>query len=97
MLLHSPRTDYVVITYTIQVRAFAGWPGARAKVVVFDQKSGEQNIIELKVITTRIYSGNNIQSGEVDDMIFTKDALVIPCGRGTALEVQFLLTSLQTV
>lgn len=76
------------MTYTFQVRAFAGWPGTRAKVVVFDHVSGQQNIVELKIITTRIYSNNNIQSSEIDDVIFTKGSLVIPCSGGTALEVQ---------
>lgn len=70
-----------------KVRAFAGWPGTRAKVVVLDHKSGQQNIVELKIITTRIYSNNNNQSSEIDDVIFTKGSLVIPCSGGTALEV----------
>ncbi|KAL8117915.1 uncharacterized protein LOC141723371 [Apium graveolens] len=70
-----------------KVRAFAGWPGTRAKVVVCDQKSDQQSVIELKIITTRIYSGNNIQSYETDEVIFTKGSLLIPCSGGTILEV----------
>uniref|UniRef100_A0A161WHE6 Formyl transferase C-terminal domain-containing protein n=1 Tax=Daucus carota subsp. sativus TaxID=79200 RepID=A0A161WHE6_DAUCS len=71
-----------------KVRAFAGWPGTRAKVVVWDQKSGQQSVIELKIITTRIYSTNNNQSYETDEVIYTKGSLLIPCGGGTTLEVQ---------
>lgn len=72
---------------TFQVRAFAGWPGTRAKVSVVDPKSGQQNIIELKIITSRVYGNNEIHSGPVDDIFFAKGSLIFPCGGGTALEV----------
>ncbi|KAL0343410.1 UNVERIFIED_CONTAM: Methionyl-tRNA formyltransferase [Sesamum angustifolium] len=42
------------------------WPGTRAKVSALDPKSGQHNIIELKIITTRVYGNNEIQSGEMD-------------------------------
>ncbi|KAM7524260.1 hypothetical protein LguiA_014162 [Lonicera macranthoides] len=48
-----------------KVRAFAGWPGTRARVVVLDPKSGQQNTLEIKIITTRVYSGKNIEGGEL--------------------------------
>ncbi|KAL0350306.1 UNVERIFIED_CONTAM: Methionyl-tRNA formyltransferase [Sesamum radiatum] len=70
-----------------KVRAFAGWPGTRAKVSALDPKSGQHNIIELKIITTRVYGNNEIQSGEMDDIFFAKGSLIFPCGGGTALEV----------
>lgn len=54
---------------------------------MWDHKTGQQNTVELKIITTRVYSSNNIQFGEVDDVIFTKGVLVFPCGGCTALEV----------
>ncbi|KAL0378017.1 UNVERIFIED_CONTAM: Methionyl-tRNA formyltransferase [Sesamum radiatum] len=69
-----------------KVRAFAGWPGTRAKVSVLDPKSGQHNIIELKIITTRVYGNNESQSGQTDDIFFAKGSLIFPCG-GTALEV----------
>ncbi|KAE8022018.1 hypothetical protein FH972_007858 [Carpinus fangiana] len=70
-----------------KVRAFAGWPGTRAKIVVIDEKNGHQNIVELKIITTRVCGHRNIQGNEVDDITFVKGVLVFPCGGNTALEV----------
>ncbi|XP_010316070.1 uncharacterized protein [Solanum lycopersicum] len=70
-----------------KVRAFAGWPGTRARLKVIDPNNGESSIIELKIITTRIYGGINSQDIEANDVLFTKSSLVIPCGGGTALEV----------
>ncbi|KAK4416438.1 Methionyl-tRNA formyltransferase [Sesamum alatum] len=70
-----------------KVRAFAGWPGTRAKVSVLDPKGGQHNIIELKIISTRVYGNNEIQSGQMDDILFAKGSLIFPCGGGTALEV----------
>ncbi|GAA0148646.1 RNA processing factor [Lithospermum erythrorhizon] len=70
-----------------KVRAFAGWPGTRAKVRVFDPKSGQHSILELKIITTRVFGGNVAQGAEADDVLFSKGSLVFPCGEGTSLEV----------
>ncbi|KAK2652409.1 hypothetical protein Ddye_012265 [Dipteronia dyeriana] len=71
-----------------KVRAFAGWPGTRAKVVIIDDKSGQQNIINLKIITTKVCSNPNIHTNEKDDNItYVKGALIVPCGECTALEV----------
>ncbi|TXG69980.1 hypothetical protein EZV62_004915 [Acer yangbiense] len=70
-----------------KVRAFAGWPGTRAKVVIIDDKSGQQNIIDLKIITTKVCCNPNIQANEKDDITYVKGALIVPCGGCTALEV----------
>lgn len=70
-----------------KVRAFAGWPGTRAKVVIVDNKSGQDKITELKIITTKVCSRSNIQVNQADEITFIKPALVFPCGGGTALEV----------
>ncbi|XP_075640026.1 uncharacterized protein LOC142611777 isoform X2 [Castanea sativa] len=70
-----------------KVRAFAGWPGTRAKVVVIDNKNGHHNILELKIITTRVCNHKNVQGNEVDDITFVKDALAFPCAGCTTLEV----------
>lgn len=51
------------------------------------EKNGEQKTLELKIITTRVSTHNSLQPHEVDDITFVKDALVVPCARGTALEV----------
>lgn len=70
-----------------KVRAFAGWPGTRAKVVVIDDKNGEHNVLDLKIITTRVCGQSNIQVNEADNVRFIKDALVFPCSGSSALEV----------
>ncbi|KAH6784666.1 formyltransferase [Perilla frutescens var. hirtella] len=70
-----------------KVRAFAGWPGTRAKVVVIDPKSDEHNTIDLKIITTRVGDSNEIQNDRRDGVVFAKGSLIFPCGEGTTLEV----------
>ncbi|XP_017974130.1 PREDICTED: methionyl-tRNA formyltransferase isoform X1 [Theobroma cacao] len=70
-----------------KVRAFAGWPGTRAKIFVVNDKSSSHNILELKIITTRVGPADNIQGNDVNDIAFVKGALVFPCGGCTALEV----------
>ncbi|XP_047956412.1 methionyl-tRNA formyltransferase [Salvia hispanica] len=70
-----------------KVRAFSGWPGTRAKVLVIDPKTDQQNTIDLKIITTRVHDNNEIRNGEKDDIVFVKGSLIFPCGDGTALEV----------
>lgn len=54
-------------------------------MAVVDDRNGRQSIVELKIITTRVCP--NIQTNEVDGITFKKDALVVPCGERTALEV----------
>lgn len=70
-----------------KVRAFAGWPGTRAKILVVDNKSSNHNILELKIITTRVGPDDKIRGNDVNDITFVKSALVFPCGGCTALEV----------
>ncbi|XP_021891393.1 uncharacterized protein LOC110809779 [Carica papaya] len=70
-----------------KVRAFAGWPGTRAKVLVVDSKDSENNILELKIVTTRVCRDNDIQRNEADEITFKKNALLFPCGGCTILEV----------
>ncbi|KAG6383242.1 hypothetical protein SASPL_157014 [Salvia splendens] len=70
-----------------KVRAFSGWPGTRAKVLVIDPKNDKPNTIDLKIITTRVHDNNEIRNGEKDDIIFVKGSLIFPCGDGTALEL----------
>ncbi|XP_027357701.1 uncharacterized protein LOC113867006 [Abrus precatorius] len=69
-----------------KVRAFSGWPGTRAKVLVVE-KNGQEKTLEIKVITTRVSSHESVQFNEADDIAFVEGALVFPCGKGTALEV----------
>lgn len=69
-----------------KVRAFSGWPGTRARVLVVE-KNGQQKTLEIKIITTRVRSHESVQFDEADDIAFVEGALVFPCGRGTTLEV----------
>ncbi|OMO73409.1 hypothetical protein COLO4_27119 [Corchorus olitorius] len=70
-----------------KVRAFAGWPGTRAKVLVVDNKNSKESTLELKIITSRVGPDDHIQGNDVNDISFIKGALVFPCGGCTALEV----------
>ncbi|XP_043701599.1 methionyl-tRNA formyltransferase isoform X1 [Telopea speciosissima] len=70
-----------------KVRAFAGWPGTRAKVCALDSSNGQQSILELKIITTRVRSHSYIQDGDEDSVNFVGGALVFPSGGKSALEV----------
>ncbi|KAK9066941.1 hypothetical protein SSX86_014265 [Deinandra increscens subsp. villosa] len=78
--------DQKALTVHNKVRAFAGWPGTRARILVTDENSDKCSELELKVITARVYYGN-VQSSEYDEVIFRKGSLIIPCGQHTALEV----------
>ncbi|VFR00941.1 unnamed protein product [Cuscuta campestris] len=70
-----------------KVRAFSGWPGTRARLAVFDSRSNQSSIIELKIITTRVYSGRITQDGKTDELFFSNGSLIVPCGGSTSLEV----------
>ncbi|XP_065848673.1 uncharacterized protein [Euphorbia lathyris] len=70
-----------------KVRAFAGWPGTRAKVALVDSKDGHRDITELKIITTRVCQHDIIHDMEADEIICFKGSLVFPCGGSTGLEV----------
>ncbi|KAJ6290697.1 hypothetical protein OIU78_026439 [Salix suchowensis] len=70
-----------------KVRAFAGWPGTRAKVAIVDNENGHHNIVDLKIITTRVCNHSIVQGDEMDDISYVKDSLMFPCGGSTALEV----------
>ena len=76
-----------------QVRAFSGWPGTRARVLVVE-KNGQQKTLEIKIITTRVRSHESVQFDEADDIAFVEGALVFPCGRGTTLEVCLVFKSI---
>lgn len=69
-----------------KVRAFSGWPGTRAKVLVVE-KNGQHKTLEIKIITTRVRNHENVRYNEADDISFAEGALTFLCGRGTILEV----------
>ncbi|KAL8161823.1 hypothetical protein V2J09_013312 [Rumex salicifolius] len=70
-----------------KVRAFAGWPGTRAKVQIVDPKNGESNPLDLKIITTRVAGDCKTETCEPGAVIFNKGVLLFPCAEKTALEV----------
>ncbi|KAJ4829760.1 hypothetical protein Tsubulata_027865 [Turnera subulata] len=78
--------DESKVTLAPKVRAFAGWPGTRAKVLLVDDKASQQTT-EVKVISTRVCNGGITRDNDVDEITFSNGALVIPCGRSTALEI----------
>lgn len=79
--------DQEAIVLHNKVRAFAGWPGTRAKIVIIDEKNDKSNELDLKIITSRVYHGDHAHISKDDDVAFKKGSLIIPCGGGTALEV----------
>ncbi|XP_077220636.1 formyltransferase isoform X3 [Tasmannia lanceolata] len=68
-----------------KVRAFAGWPGTRARVQLLDGNR-ELDILELKIITTRAPHRDAVH-GEEDDITLNGGALIFPCAGCSALEV----------
>ncbi|WJX70156.1 methionyl-tRNA formyltransferase [Trifolium repens] len=52
-----------------KVRAFSGWPGSRAKILVVD-KNGEKKTLEIKIITTRVCTHESVQFNEADDIAY---------------------------
>ncbi|XP_039021850.1 methionyl-tRNA formyltransferase-like [Hibiscus syriacus] len=78
--------EEAVVLYSM-VRAFAGWPGTRAKVLVVDVKNSDRNTLELKIITTRVGPDDEIQGNDVNDITSVDDALVFPREGRTTLEV----------
>lgn len=67
----------------LQVRAFAEWPGAKARFYLRGP-DGQMKSLELKIITSRV--GTEI--GESDGVVnLVDDALIVPCGNKTTLNV----------
>ncbi|KAL0920990.1 hypothetical protein M5K25_008013 [Dendrobium thyrsiflorum] len=68
-----------------KVRAFAGWPGTRARLQLIDGR-GNPNALEIKIITTRFCKISETM-GDEDDILFDGGSLLIPCAGSTCLEV----------
>lgn len=68
-----------------KVRAFAGWPGTRARIQAISS-SGDTINMEIKIITSRI--GEKVyEQSDRNDIIFSDGALVFPCAGQSWLEV----------
>ncbi|KAI3939076.1 hypothetical protein MKX01_001944 [Papaver californicum] len=79
--------DHEALILHNKVRAFAGWPGTRAKICVLDPLNGQHDILDLKIITTRICISKDAQDHAKDDVTLVGGALQFPCGGDTTLEV----------
>ncbi|KAL2896236.1 Methionyl-tRNA formyltransferase [Bienertia sinuspersici] len=79
--------DQEAIILHNKVRAFAGWPGTRARVQIVDAANAEENILDLKIITTKVPSSSRALNAEPDYVAFKNGALIFTCGGGTTLEV----------
>lgn len=67
----------------VQVRAFAEWPGAKAKFNIATP-DGDTKTLDLKIITTRL----GAKAADSDAVVkLVGDALVVPCGDNTTLEI----------
>ncbi|KAJ4768862.1 Methionyl-tRNA formyltransferase [Rhynchospora pubera] len=69
-----------------KVRAFTGWPGTRAKIQVANSKTNGFDLLDIKVISTRVCH-KGIQSRDKNEILFSGDALQIPCAGESWLEV----------
>lgn len=68
-----------------KVRAFAGWPGTRAKLQLANQ-NGEPEMLEIKVISTKVSTFCDKVEDE-NEILFSGSSLLIPCSGPTWLEV----------
>ncbi|KAM0892442.1 hypothetical protein ACQ4PT_025748 [Festuca glaucescens] len=68
-----------------KVRAFAGWPGTRAKLLLMNQ-NGEPDVLDIKVISTKV-SASCDKTGDENEVLFSGNSLLIPCNASTWLEV----------
>ncbi|KAG6527720.1 hypothetical protein ZIOFF_009846 [Zingiber officinale] len=68
-----------------KVRAFADWPGTRAKFQVIDM-NGNANVVEIKITTTRISDATDVDGGG-NEIIYSRSALLVPCAGDSWLEV----------
>uniref|UniRef100_A0A0D9YDD5 Methionyl-tRNA formyltransferase, mitochondrial n=1 Tax=Oryza glumipatula TaxID=40148 RepID=A0A0D9YDD5_9ORYZ len=68
-----------------KVRAFAGWPGTRAKLQLVNQ-NGEPDVLEIKVISTKACASCD-KTRDGNEVLFSGNSLLIPCGGSSCLEV----------
>ncbi|KAK3165111.1 hypothetical protein QOZ80_1AG0029050 [Eleusine coracana subsp. coracana] len=71
-----------------KVRAFAGWPGTRAKLQLMNQ-NGESQPLEIKVISTKVCTSCD-KTGDENEILFSGSSLLVPCSQSTWLEVSEL-------
>ncbi|XP_020105896.1 uncharacterized protein LOC109722301 isoform X4 [Ananas comosus] len=69
-----------------KVRAFAGWPGTRARVEVVNNV-GYHNELEIKIITSGVCSNACNKASDGNEILFSGSALLIPCAGESWLEV----------
>ncbi|KAG0455124.1 hypothetical protein HPP92_024130 [Vanilla planifolia] len=69
-----------------KVRAFAGWPGTRTTLRLIDCE-GNPNPLDVKIVTTRVYTKTINIKGDENDIVFVGGSLLIPCAGSTWLEV----------
>ncbi|KAM3350859.1 hypothetical protein ACQJBY_023114 [Aegilops geniculata] len=68
-----------------KVRAFAGWPGTRAKLQLMNQ-NGELDVLDIKVISTNVSTSCD-KVGDKNEILFSGNSLLVPCSGSTWLEV----------
>ncbi|XP_064945932.1 uncharacterized protein LOC135581712 isoform X2 [Musa acuminata AAA Group] len=83
--LKAQPQDHTKATMAPKVRAFAGWPGTRAKFQVIDM-NGHPNDLEIKIITTRVSDASGSKESR-DEITFVGSALLVPCAGHSWLEI----------
>lgn len=56
-----------------------------------DAANAQENVLELKIISTKVSSSLSAQNAEADYVAFRNGALIFTCGGGTTLEVRVLI------
>ncbi|GMH35325.1 hypothetical protein BSKO_03193 [Bryopsis sp. KO-2023] len=67
-----------------KVRAFAGWPGTRARFVLHDPSQEKEEEIEMKIMTSRVGGVEDLDGGDIG---FVGGNLVVRCADDSALEI----------
>ncbi|KAJ3670164.1 hypothetical protein LUZ60_010488 [Juncus effusus] len=78
--------DEEAIVLHNKVRALAGWPGTRARFQVIKVTNDGSDMLEMKIISTRVCKEYNKAEVE-NEILFYRDALQIPCAGKSWLEV----------
>lgn len=71
-----------------KVRAFAGWPGTYHSFRSIKNNTGDEDLVDIKILETRVYKGDLSWEDEDTKVVYNgKDAMMIKCGDGSVLEI----------
>uniref|UniRef100_A0A0E0JML5 Methionyl-tRNA formyltransferase, mitochondrial n=1 Tax=Oryza punctata TaxID=4537 RepID=A0A0E0JML5_ORYPU len=84
-LLHN-KVSFLFLAYSsMLLPTNSGWPGTRAKLQLVNQ-NGEPDVLEIKVISTKSCASCDT-TADGNEVLFSGNSLLIPCGGSSCLEV----------